>query len=238
MIAAFLLARGTIVVGRVVGAVRIRVARAVSAVSITVTIFRGGPLLLPMGLISLVLLFDHAYKALAVDQLVQVLIGLINTALDVRLGVLIPGAWKHGHDDMLEECIVLKFALLAEDMDFVPGLLELCEMVQNVRALSSPSLKDDAKMLSIVSLRRSLEHALKCLVHLVGADTAFSVNIELVGDVVGDTHLSAGVVIVPVLGSDGIACRVRAWKSAIDVLLDVDHLNKVVHEARPRSPIA
>jgi len=123
-------------------------------------------------------------------------------------------------------------------MDFVPGLLELCEMVQNVRALSSPSLKDDAKMLSIVSLGRSLKHALKRLVHLVGVDTAFSVNVELIGNIVGDAHLSAGVVVVPVLGSDGIPRRVRAWKSAIDILLDVNHLYKVVHETRPRSPIA
>jgi len=107
MIAVFLLMRGTIVVERAVGAVRIRVARAVSVVSITITIFRGGPLLLPMGLISLVLLFDHAYKALAVNQLVRVLIGLIDTALDVRLGVLVPRVWKHGCDDMLEEHVVL-----------------------------------------------------------------------------------------------------------------------------------
>jgi len=111
-------------------------------------------------------------------------------------------------------------------------------MVQNIRALSSSSLKDDVKMLSIVLLGRSLEHALKHLVHLVGTDTAFSVNIELVGDIVGNAHLSAGVIVVPVLGSDGITHRVGAWKSATDILLDVNHLTKVVHEARPRSPIA
>jgi len=128
--------------------------------------------------------------------------------------------------------------LLAEDVDLVPGLLELCEVVQNVGALSSPSLKYDAKLFSIILLGRGLEHALQGLPHFVGGGTTFSVYIQLVGDIVGDAHLSTGVIILLRTGSTRILSRIGAWKSAVNVFLDVDHLDQVVHETRPGSPVA
>ena len=149
VVAVLLLIRGMIVVGRAIVVVCVG-ARAV--VSVSIAIFRGGHLLLSMGLISLVLLFDQPYQSLAVNVPIQVPIGLIDAALDIRPSELIPGTREHGHNDMLEECIIQKLVLLAEDVDLVPDLLELHEMVQNIGALSSPSLKDDAKLLSIVLL--------------------------------------------------------------------------------------
>ena len=235
VIAVLLLTRGTILIGRAVVAVRVR-ARAV--VSVSVAIFRGGRLLLSMGLVSLVLLFDQPYQSLAVNVPVWVPVGLIDTALDIRPSELIPRTRERGRDDALEEHVVQKLVLFAKDVDLVPGLLELHEVVQNVGALSSPSLKDNAKLLSIVLLRRGLEHALQGLPHFVSGGTALSMNVELVGDIVGDAHLGTGVVVLPRTSPRGILSRIGAWKSAIDVVLDVNHLDQVIHETRPGSPVA
>ena len=72
----------------------------------------------------------------------------------------------------------------------------------------------------------------------MSSGTAFSVNVELIGDVVGDAHLGAGVIVLPRTSSREILSRIRAWKSAINVVLDVDHLDQVIHKTRPGSPVA
>jgi len=149
VLAVLLLIRGMIVVGRAVIAVHVR-ARAIVAVSIA--IFRGGCLFLSTGLVSLVLLLDQPYQSLAVNMPIQVPIGLIDAALDIRPCVLVPRTRERRHNDMLKERVIQKLALLAENVDLIPGLLELYEVVQNVGALSSPSLKDNTKLFSVVLL--------------------------------------------------------------------------------------
>ena len=99
VVAVLLLTRGMIVIGRAVIAVHVR-ARAVVAVSIA--IFRGGRLLLSMGLVSLVLLLDQPYQSLAINVPIWVPIGLIDAALDIRPSELIPRTREHGCDDTLE----------------------------------------------------------------------------------------------------------------------------------------
>jgi len=44
----------------------------------------------------------------------------------------------------------------------------------------------------------------------MGIGTTFSVYIELIGDIVGNAYLSAGVVILPRTGSNGILSRIGA----------------------------
>ena len=72
----------------------------------------------------------------------------------------------------------------------------------------------------------------------MGSGTAFGINIKLMGDIVGNAHLGTGVVVLPRTGSSGILSRIRAWESAINVVLDVNHLDQVVHKTRPGSPVA
>ena len=93
------------------------------------------------------------------------------------------------------------------DVDFVPGTLELRQVVQNVGIVCSSVLKDCPEVLHVLELSCRLEHSTKSLPHVVRSQAAFGVYHEAFGDVCGDQHLGVIVIVHPVLS----AIRIAKW---------------------------
>ena len=123
------------------------------------------------------------------------------------------------------------------NVDFVPGTLELCQVVQNVGIVHSSVLEDRPEVLCVLKLSCRLEHSMKSLPHVVHGWAAFGVYHEAFGDVHGDQHLGVIVVVCPVPSTIRITKWVWANDLPIDYVLYLDSSKEIVHQPRPASPV-